>query len=80
EAPGRSDELSAAVARLQARIDEQLGLSNGAFAPVLSWLQSTYALDEACASQLLDYLGRTREVLGALPSQHTLVMERFFDE
>jgi ATP-dependent Lhr-like helicase len=80
EAPGRSDELSAAVARLQARLDEQLGLSNGAFAPVLSWLQSTYALDEACASQLLDYLGRTREVLGALPSQHTLVMERFFDE
>jgi len=41
-------------------------------------LQSAFALDQACASQLLDYLGRTREVLGALPSQQTLIMERFF--
>lgn len=80
EAPGRSDELSAAVARLQARIDERLGMSGGDFAPVLEWLQCTFELDENCASQLLDYLGRTRQVLGALPSQHTLVMERFFDE
>ncbi len=80
EAPGRSDELSAAVARLQARIDEQLGRCGGDFAAVLLWLQTTFALNEACASQLLDYLGRTREVLGALPSQQTLVLERFFDE
>ena len=80
EAPGRSDELSAAVARLQASIDEQLRLSGGDPAPALAWLQSAFALDQACASQLLDYLGRTREVLGALPSQQTLIMERFFDE
>ncbi|WP_445673342.1 DEAD/DEAH box helicase [Pseudomonas ceruminis] len=80
EAPGRSDELSAAVARLQARIDERLGRCGGDFAAVLLWLQTTFALNEACASQLLDYLGRTREVLGALPSQQTLVLERFFDE
>lgn len=80
EAPGRSDELSAAVARLQARVDERLAMSGGDFPPVLQWLQSTFELDEACASQLLDYLGRTRQVLGALPSQQTLVMERFFDE
>ncbi|MGJ7547783.1 DEAD/DEAH box helicase [Pseudomonas alloputida] len=76
EAPGRSDELSAAVARLQARLDERLAQSEEA----LQWLQDTFELDEASASQLLDYLGRTREVLGALPSQQTLVMERFFDE
>ncbi|MNO72793.1 putative ATP-dependent helicase Lhr [compost metagenome] len=80
EAPGRSDELSAAVARLQARIDEQLTLSNGSLPPVLQWLQSTFELAEDSASQLLDYLARSREVLGALPSQQTLVMERFFDE
>ncbi|MDZ3995752.1 DEAD/DEAH box helicase [Pseudomonas sp. Teo4] len=80
EAPGRSNELSAAVARLQARIDERLSMSDGDFAPVLEWLQGTFELDENCASQLLDYLGRTRQVLGALPSQQTLVMERFFDE
>ncbi|MBF8747609.1 DEAD/DEAH box helicase [Pseudomonas monteilii] len=80
EAPGRSDELSAAVARLQARLDEQLTLAGGDCAQVLAWLQATFALGEDSASQLLDYLGRTREVLGALPSQQTLVMERFFDE
>jgi ATP-dependent Lhr-like helicase len=78
EAPGRSDELSAAVARLQQRIDQQL--QAGDAKQVLAWLQATYELDEACASQLLDYLGRTWQVLGALPSQQTLVMERFFDE
>lgn len=80
EAPGRSDELSAAVARLQARIDERLQASAGDFAPVLAWLQEAFALDEDSASQLLDYLGRTWQVFGALPSQQTLVMERFFDE
>ena len=80
EAPGRSDELSAAVARLQARIDEQLVLNDGDLAAVQQWLQTTFELDEASASQLLDYLARTHEVLGALPSQQTLVMERFFDE
>ncbi|WP_449431439.1 DEAD/DEAH box helicase [Pseudomonas putida] len=78
EAPGRSDELSAAVARLQARIDERLSL--GDHAALLPWLQSTFELGEDSASQLLDYLSRTREVLGALPSQQTLLMERFFDE
>ena len=40
EAPGRSDELSAAVARLQARIDERLQASGGDFAPVLAWLRT----------------------------------------
>ncbi len=80
EAPGRSDELSAAVARLQARVDQQLSLAEGNTAEVLEWLQSTFELSEDCAGQMLDYLARTREVLGALPSQDTLVMERFFDE
>ncbi|BDU09690.1 ATP-dependent DNA helicase [Pseudomonas sp. RtIB026] len=78
EAPGRSDELSAAVARLQQRIDQQL--QAGDSQQVRAWLQTAYALDEGCAEQLLDYLGRTWQVLGALPSQQTLVMERFFDE
>ncbi|USS55041.1 DEAD/DEAH box helicase [Pseudomonas kermanshahensis] len=80
EAPGRSDELSAAVARLQARIDERLGLPGADSTAVLAWLQRTFELGEDSASQLLDYLGRTRDVLGALPSQQTLIMERFFDE
>ncbi|MDE1163806.1 MAG: DEAD/DEAH box helicase [Pseudomonas sp.] len=80
EAPGRSDELSFAVARLQAQIDNLLGQSPGQLQPALSWLQQVLGLHPDSAEQLIDYLARTRNALGALPSQDTLVMERFFDE
>ncbi len=80
EAPGRSDELSRAVARLQGEIDQRLSASQGREQPLLDWFASTLGIAADSAGQLLDYLGRTRQVLGALPSQDTLVMERFFDE
>jgi ATP-dependent Lhr-like helicase len=80
EAPGRSAELSLSVARLQAEIDAQLQASAGQLAPVIAWLRESLGLDLASAEQLVDYLARTRLALGALPSQQTLVMERFFDE
>ena len=80
EAPGRSTELSLSVARLQGAIDEHLQASDGKLAPVTHWLCQDLGLNLACAEQLLDYLARTRLALGALPSQQTLIMERFFDE
>jgi len=80
EAPGRSDELSAAVARLQATLDELLAASPGDLQPALDWLTATLGLNRASAEQLVDYLARARLTLGALPSQDTLLMERFFDE
>ncbi|WP_296246324.1 DEAD/DEAH box helicase [Pseudomonas sp. UBA4194] len=80
EVPGRSNELSAAVARLQAEIDTRLQASEGDTGPLAVWLGEDLGLDRDSAEQLLDYLARTRSVLGALPSQQTLVMERFFDE
>ncbi|MBN3860651.1 DEAD/DEAH box helicase [Pseudomonas frederiksbergensis] len=80
EAPGRSDELSFAVARLQAQLDELLGATPGDLQPAVDWLTDTLGLNLASAEQLVDYLARTRLTLGALPSQDTLVMERFFDE
>ena len=80
EAPGRSDELSLAVARLQASVDERLAASAGELQPVIDWLSDSLDLNRDCAEQLIDYLARTRQALGALPSQDTLVMERFFDE
>lgn len=79
EAPGRSAELSFSVARLQADIDRRLDANQGRLAPVATWLQQSLGLDPASAEQLLDYLARTRLALGALPSQDTLIMERFFD-
>jgi len=80
EAPGRSAELSMAVARLQAQLDELLSASPGNLQPTLDWLTATLGLDPASAEQLVDYLARARLALGALPSRDTLLMERFFDE
>ncbi|MCX4217678.1 MULTISPECIES: DEAD/DEAH box helicase [Pseudomonas] len=80
EAPGRSDELSAAVARLHAQLDQLLSASPGNLQPALDWLIDTLGLNLASAEQLVDYLARARLALGALPSRDTLLMERFFDE
>ncbi|POM15484.1 hypothetical protein CSX04_03772 [Burkholderia cepacia] len=140
EAPGRSDELSAAVGRLRARLDglfaegdrlahgknrKRVGEGTGTsgkptprtdakagakaaskagikaetdasldvrhdtvvaataesrLAPALRWLVDDLRLSPDAARQIVDYLARTRAALGALPTQDTLVMERFFDE
>ncbi|MCP1520757.1 ATP-dependent Lhr-like helicase [Pseudomonas migulae] len=80
EAPGRSAELSFAVARLQAQLDDLLGATPGNLQPALDWLTETLGMNLDSAGQLVDYLARARLTLGALPSQDTLLMERFFDE
>ena len=46
----------------------------------IHWLTTTLDLDEAAARQIVEYLARARAALSALPTQNTLVMERFFDE
>ncbi|WP_082855339.1 DEAD/DEAH box helicase [Paraburkholderia phytofirmans] len=87
EAPGRSDELSFGVARLREQIGHLLD-GKEADADVMTarlqratdWLIDTLDLDEAAARQIVDYLARARAVLSVLPTQNTLVMERFFDE
>ncbi|QJI31291.1 DEAD/DEAH box helicase [Pseudomonas sp. ADAK18] len=80
EAPGRSTELSFAVARLHGQLDELLAATLGDLQPALDWLTGTLGLNLASAEQLVDYLARARLALSALPSQDTLIMERFFDE
>ncbi len=87
EAPGRSDELSFGVARLREQIGRLLdGEENGTEVPTarlqraIDWLVDTLDLDEAAARQIVDYLARARAALSVLPTQNTLVMERFFDE
>lgn len=137
EAPGRSDELSAAVGRLRARLDALLaegdrlvdgaaskragrtaardaaaetgtdarsatdaatsaharrndgeraaaaasaGVPDSRLAPALHWLVDDLHLSPGAARQIVEYLARSRAALGALPTQDTLVMERFFDE
>ncbi|OOG59310.1 DEAD/DEAH box helicase [Rhodanobacter sp. C03] len=78
EAPGRSKELSFGVSRLRDEISEQLDA--GGVPAAMKWLSDQLGLNEAAAQQLADYLARAKAALGILPTQHTLVLERFFDE
>ena len=79
EAPGRSDELSSAVSRLRTAIATRLA-ADPAGGSTLRWLLEEVGLDEAAAAQLVDYLAAAHAALGCLPTQDTLVLERFFDE
>ena len=92
EAPGRSDELSAAVSRLRTRVDVLLGADEpskkpsltstgeSALARLVAVLMDELAIDESAARQIAEYLARARAALSQLPTQYTLVLERFFDE
>jgi ATP-dependent Lhr-like helicase len=76
EAPGRSARLSREVSELRGEVEARLDDRDAAVA----WLAREGALPEAGARQAVDYLAASRAVLGALPTQETLVAERFFDE
>ena len=79
EAPARSAELSAAVSELRRELDGRLGERGGAVAWTAEVLGES-AGTSAAAAQLVDYLAEARRLLGTLPTQETLVTERFFDE
>ncbi len=78
EAPGRSRELSFGVSRLRGDVEAQLDA--GGAPAALSWLSEQLQLKGEAAQQLVDYLARAKAALGALPTQSTLILERFFDE
>ncbi|HEX3126154.1 MAG TPA: DEAD/DEAH box helicase [Thermoanaerobaculia bacterium] len=78
EAPARTEELSEAVARLRADIAAKL--AEGGMGAALDWLTDELGLPFEAARQIVDYLAAGRAALGAMPTQDTLVAERFFDE
>jgi ATP-dependent Lhr-like helicase len=77
EAPGRSDALSFAVSRLRREFEK--ALARGADA-ALAWLTDEVGLGAPEAAQLAAYLGSAYAALGCLPTQDTVIFERFFDE
>jgi ATP-dependent Lhr-like helicase len=79
EAPGRTDELSQSVSRLRADIAEQF-LRDPTGASALRWLVDELGVVPAAAEQLVEYLRAGHAALGCLPTQQTIVLERFFDE
>ena len=79
EAPGRSDELSTSVSRLRAGVASRLR-RDASGSSAQRWLTHEIGIDDAAAEQLLEYLKASFVALECLPTQDTVVMERFFDE
>jgi len=80
EAPGRSDELSFAVSRLRAEVGENVK-RDGVAAAIAALVERTAdGIDTEAARQIVDHLAGAQAVLGALPTQTRIVMERFFDQ
>ena len=82
EAPARTAELSTAVAELRQEVAVRLnGEGTSARGESLhSWLMVQCGLDRAGADQIVAYVAETRAALGAVPTQQTIIAERFFDE
>jgi ATP-dependent Lhr-like helicase len=88
EAPARTAELSAQLGDLRREISDRLknvapveGWRNHpAVGEVTTWLGEQCGLDVPGAEQLIQYVLEGRAVLGDVPTQSTIVAERFFDE
>src|SRR6185312_5289523 len=88
EAPARTQELSAHIAALRQEISDRLlnvmatpGSRNlPEVMETAAWLQEQCGLDGSAAEQAVDYVLQGRAVLGAVPTQQTIIAERFFDE
>jgi ATP-dependent helicase Lhr and Lhr-like helicase len=79
EAPARRDELSCSVSELRADIDRRLGEELPG-ADIVQWLMAGTGIGADVAEAVVVYLAEGRRALGVIPSQRTLVLERFFDE
>ena len=66
EAPGRTQELSAAVSRMQAGDRAAPRAATRAATAAMQWLIETVGLDDAAALQLVQYLSAGRAALGML--------------
>jgi ATP-dependent helicase Lhr and Lhr-like helicase len=86
EAPARTAELSEEIANLRQAVNLLVdGVAVGAknspeIASAVEWLKAECGLDDAGAEQIVEYIIAGRAVLRAVPTQQTIVAERFFDE
>ena len=76
EAPARTSELSNAVSDFRMEIETRLADEQNP----TQWLAKEMQLPADAAEQIGDYFSDAYRSLGTIPSQQTLVMERFFDE
>ncbi len=78
EGLARTEELSFEVARLREELWARVQ-ADGREAAV-AWLETECAVEHAGAEQAVAYVAEGARMLGAVPTQKTVVAERFFDE
>ncbi|HEX3187224.1 MAG TPA: DEAD/DEAH box helicase, partial [Pyrinomonadaceae bacterium] len=74
EAPARSHELSVSVSRLREKVGDMDPKS------AIEWLTNELGISQSGAEQIVEYLSVSKIVLGVMPTQDNLVLERFFDD
>ena len=88
EAPARTQELSERIASLRQEISDRLpnvlptpaSRNLPEVMEAVAWLRDECGLDISGAEQAVEYVLQGRAVLGAVPTQETIIAERFFDE
>jgi len=88
EAPSRTMELSEEIGEVRKKIDSLTeGVSPGYVrgtlpqaAAAVDWLKQECGLDRSGAEQAVEYIVTGRAVLRTVPTQDTVIAERFFDE
>jgi ATP-dependent Lhr-like helicase len=95
EAPARTHELSVSVSRLREEVANRIDISEGPASPeqaepvlapainlepAITYLVNDVGISRAAAEQIVEYLAGAKAVLGIMPSQENLVLERFFDD
>jgi ATP-dependent Lhr-like helicase len=82
EAPARTNELSSAVSGLRTEIEKHLSVGEADSFPqkIEEWIAKEFQLPQDAADQVATYFADAYRSLGLIPSQQTLVLERFFDE
>ncbi|MFO7532666.1 MAG: DEAD/DEAH box helicase [Candidatus Limnocylindrales bacterium] len=77
---GRPVELGRALGAFTREISELAASGGGGRTQALARLRERHDLDEMAARNVLSYLEEEREVTGALPTDTTIVLQRFRDE
>ncbi|MBX9671476.1 MAG: DEAD/DEAH box helicase [Candidatus Obscuribacterales bacterium] len=78
EAPARTPELSQVVADVRQRLEEEL--TKRSHVEAVNFLVEECGLDKRGAEQAAEYIANGRSILGTVPTQKTIIAERFFDE
>jgi ATP-dependent helicase Lhr and Lhr-like helicase len=88
EAPARTEELSAQISQIREEVSARtpnvvpgfVDQSTPGVADAIAWLKEECGLDDGGAEQVVAYIVNGRAVLGTVPTERTVVAERFFDE